>query len=1049
LVHGTVGVLFRILWGLLLGLLIALPLLSWRLGQGPIPLDVLTPAIEGALSDTESGLRVTLGRTALMAGQGIRLLDIHAFDVRAYGPSGDQPIVVVPDMSFSLNFRALLAGRIAPDAIRLAGVRLKLVRDADGRVHLGINGGGAEPGPGSGAVTDLIRDALLGAPDSAKPGRTLNALSVTQAAIEIEDRGLGMAWKVPEADLSFRRIEAGLTASGRLRFDLDGEAVDLALDGTYHKADGSLDLAGRVGGLRPARLARLDPALAGLAGIDLPLSGEAQARLDTEGRLTRLDLDLVVRAGSVRLPAPLGGTVRLAGASLRGGWRREGDRLDLAELRLDFGGPRLSASGAAEGLTGTAGGAVHLDAEAHDVPVDRLRELWPPGLAQNARDWVVANLSKGMAHEATLSMAGRLPPGGDPAALVLTHLGGTIHAEGVTVDYLHPMPPVRGAKADVVYDASKMRIVVTAGEAEGLRLRDGVVVLGGLDQVDQFAEINLAIAGPLSGALRLLDSPPLGYAKALGIEPSRVGGEAETRLTFKFPLLKALRLDDLDIRAEAGAKGVSLPKVALGQDLDSGQLDLVVDTKGLDASGTMVLGGVPASLSWRENFSLRGASFRSRYHLRAAQISEEQRRHFGLTAAPFVAPLLSGPVGADVTITLNDGGRGEIEGRFDLAPARMEVDSFGWSKEAGKPGFAEMMVRLERRDLAAVPAFTVQAPGLDLQGSVAFDGDGAARRVDFSRLMVGRSQGSAVLAISPGGGLDVSFSGPSLDLAPALSSKTKDDDKPDEHGPPLVMAATAKRLWVSEFGGLSDASLSLRREGGDFQMLTLKGGLDGGKGVSVAIAPAATRRRTVSIRSDDAGAVARTFDLYPDLVGGELVVDGSYDDSRPGHPLSGRLRINDYQVRNAPALARLLTVAALTGILDLLRGEGVSFSALEAPFVSSGGLIELKDARAWGPALGITAKGQVDLDRSRLAIEGTVVPAYVLNSALGQIPVLGWLITGGEEGGGVIAFRYTMKGAANDPSVTVNPLSALTPGFLRRLFNLFDDGSGTEARSGG
>lgn len=1043
LVHDAVGVLFRVLWGSLLLLVVAVPLLAWRLEREPIGLDALTPMIERALSDERSGLRVTLGRTVLTAGEGARLLDFHAFDLAAYGPDGDQPILTVPDVSFSLNFRALLAGRIAPDTISLTGVRLALVREAGGRVRLGINGGGAEPTPASGAVGDLIRDALLGEPDPAKPGRTLNAFTITRAMVTIEDRGLGRSWQVPEADLTFRRVEAGLTASGRLRLEIESDRVDLALDADYHKGDGSLGLAARVAGLRPARLAGLDPALAGLAAADLPVSGAARARLAADGRLDRLDLDLAAGAGRLVLPAPLAGTLPLTAAVVKGGYQRERDRLDLSEFRVEFGGPTLTASGAVEGLLG--GGAVRLEAALRDVPVDRLGELWPQGLAQNARDWVVSNLSKGMAREATLALAGRLPPGGDPAGLTLTRLGGTIRADGVTVDYLHPMPLARGVKAEVTYDAHSMRIVLREGEAPGLRLRGGEVLFTGLDQVDQFAEITLDLGGPLAAALWLLDSPPLRYAQALGIDPGRVGGDTTTRVGFKFPLLQALRLDDLDIHAEASVKGLMLPKVALGQDIEGGQLDLTVDAKGLDAVGSVVLGGVPASLSWRENFAARGAPFRSRYHIKAAQLGEEQRRRFGLDAAPFVAPLLAGPVGADVTVSLGDGGKGEIAARLDLAPARMALAPLGWSKEEGKPGSAEVEVRLERRQLAAVPHFAVQSAGLDVRGTVGFDGEGAARRIEFTRLAVGRSEGGGVLTLPPGGGLDFSFSGASLDLAPALADKSEDGQDKD-HGPPLTLSAHARRLWVSEMGALGDASLSFRREGGDFRSLALQGGLEGGHKLSVTIAGDAASRRSLAVHSDDAGAVARAFDLYPDLVGGELTVSGAYDDSVPGHPLTGRLKVTDYQVRNAPALARLLTVAALTGVLDLLRGEGVSFSALEAPFVSKGGLLELKDARAWGPALGITAKGQIDLDRSRLAIEGTVVPAYVLNSALGQIPLLGWLVTGGEEGGGVIAFRYTMKGPADDPSVTVNPLSALTPGFLRRLFNLFDDGSGTEAR---
>jgi hypothetical protein len=64
------------------------------------------------------------------------------------------------------------------------------------------------------------------------------------------------------------------------------------------------------------------------------------------------------------------------------------------------------------------------------------------------------------------------------------------------------------------------------------------------------------------------------------------------------------------------------------------------------------------------------------------------------------------------------------------------------------------------------------------------------------------------------------------------------------------------------------------------------------------------------------------------------------------------------------------------------------------------------------------------------------VPAYVFNSLLGRIPVLGWMFSP-EKGGGVIAARYSVRGPLESPEVTVNPLSTFTPGFLRNLFNIF------------
>src|SRR5207247_1131817 len=86
----------------------------------------------------------------------------------------------------------------------------------------------------------------------------------------------------------------------------------------------------------------------------------------------------------------------------------------------------------------------------------------------------------------------------------------------------------------------------------------------------------------------------------------------------------------------------------------------------------------------------------------------------------------------------------------------------------------------------------------------------------------------------------------------------------------------------------------------------------------------------------------------------------------------------------------------------------------------------------FGEALGVTAEGWVDLDQDRLDLQGTVAPAYALNSLFGNVPIIGTLLGGGSQG--LFAANYRLSGATADPQVTVNPLAALTPGILRQLF---------------
>jgi hypothetical protein len=235
------------------------------------------------------------------------------------------------------------------------------------------------------------------------------------------------------------------------------------------------------------------------------------------------------------------------------------------------------------------------------------------------------------------------------------------------------------------------------------------------------------------------------------------------------------------------------------------------------------------------------------------------------------------------------------------------------------------------------------------------------------------------------------------------------------------------------------------RDRRDWRQVHIEGQVGHDQPLKVDIQPAANNRRSVKITGGDAGAVFHSFDIYDNVVGGQLTVEGTYDDSLPRQPLSGTLLVADFQLVKAPILARLLTVAALTGIVDVLQGSGIPFSSLEAPFTLADGVLELRDARASGTSLGLTAKGQVDLDNQILAIEGTIVPIYTINAALGKIPVLGSLFSD-EKGGGVFAMNYSLNGPSKDPSVVVNPLSALTPGMLRRLFDIFGNGHETEVR---
>jgi AsmA-like C-terminal region len=195
--------------------------------------------------------------------------------------------------------------------------------------------------------------------------------------------------------------------------------------------------------------------------------------------------------------------------------------------------------------------------------------------------------------------------------------------------------------------------------------------------------------------------------------------------------------------------------------------------------------------------------------------------------------------------------------------------------------------------------------------------------------------------------------------------------------------------------------------------------------------------RSVTVTAADAGALLRAIDAANSIGGGRLAVFGQFldgqIDSTGGRPLSGRVEMDDFHVLKGAGFGKVLQALTVYGLADAMKGPGLSFSRLVAPFEWRDGVLRVSDARAFSPSLGLTGTGTVDFDTGTVDMNGTIVPAYFFNSLLGRVPVIGRLFSP-ERGGGLIAASYSVTGRLDDPAVRVNPLTALAPGFIREMF---------------
>ncbi len=143
------------------------------------------------------------------------------------------------------------------------------------------------------------------------------------------------------------------------------------------------------------------------------------------------------------------------------------------------------------------------------------------------------------------------------------------------------------------------------------------------------------------------------------------------------------------------------------------------------------------------------------------------------------------------------------------------------------------------------------------------------------------------------------------------------------------------------------------------------------------------------------------------------------------------LKITNFKVKEVPVLAKILTLASLQGIADLLTGEGIRFNEFEMDYRTKNNLTEIDEMYAIGPAISIMMEGYIEKDNIT-SLRGTLVPATTINKNIAKIPLLGNILVGGKSGEGIFGVSFKIKGPPNDLKSTVNPVKTLTPRFITR-----------------
>src|SRR6056300_1560637 len=179
--------------------------------------------------------------------------------------------------------------------------------------------------------------------------------------------------------------------------------------------------------------------------------------------------------------------------------------------------------------------------------------------------------------------------------------------------------------------------------------------------------------------------------------------------------------------------------------------------------------------------------------------------------------------------------------------------------------------------------------------------------------------------------------------------------------------------------------------------------------------------------SDEAKPLVDRYKFIKGFSEGKL----NFYSSKKNNQSKSNLKIYDFKLKELPALTKILSLASLQGIADLLSGEGIRFSEFEMNFDNKADLMTINEIYAIGPAISILMEGYIEKD-NLISLRGTLIPATTINKTIGSIPLIGNILVGKKVGEGVFGVSFKIKGPPKDLETTVNPIKTLTPRFITR-----------------
>lgn len=1042
--------------------LLLLLIFIWQLYKGPIAVPFLQPYIVKALNHDNGEYQVTVESVNLELVRSIRPIKIIANNV-VYRKNDETFVVNAPRTFVSFSIKALLRGVVAPSSIEVKdpsvyifttyGVKDKNKKDEVSKKKLEY-------------YFDEFEDFIekFNSEDNTYPESYINDIRVKNAEVEFHEVDLGRKWILSDVNYSFERNLMNIETEVNALLNVQDKSIPIGLEAEYRPISNKIGLQVYFSDLIPyAVMDNLlnDERIPGLYKINLPVSGKiggvvniAEVMKNKEDIIKSLDtavekLNFQVEGGSgnILFEDNEDSAYKISSFLLEGTIEGGLNQLNIKDADFDLGGQKTKLSFSAEGmkkllLEGSLQDLkLTLQAKVDNMKFDDLSKYWPKYIATPAWEWCKDSIYGGEIKNADFSFDFAYDK--KKQAFAFDKLSGVGDIEDSNLNYLTGMPDLKNLYGRAEFSNDTIKINVDKGVSEEVFLTGGFVKLYDLNKYDNFAEIDLVMSSSITDALKMIDHPPLGYTSDLGLDPSAIKGDTETELKLNFELKNDLKPEEVKVEVKSNLLNVEIPDVIKGKALTAEELKLLVTNEGMSVIGEAKLEDIPIALVWDENFNNK--DYKSKYKI-SFKLNEETKKKLGINFGILNPPYISGYANVDAEILAYNDDKTIVNLKANLNNADIDYSFLGFKKDVNQPAVITAKLDIKKDKLNGIPSFSLSKSDFSLKGKIDLDKNGDVKIVDIYDIKGPKTSAKAKIefANTKKQKVKLNVSGNSYDLTEFFdkkenSSKTKksssknDDDDDLENVTDADIFIAVNKLWtnpnvpVTNFAGTAKLV-----NGVGVQEMHMVGNYGNKKDITLKFdyVPRPNGEFLLAIDSNNAGATLKVLRIYDNMSGGNLRIEAKRNKNKE---FIGHAKMRDFSIHNTPVVAKLLTVASFTGMLNLLTGEGLAFSHADAPFEYKNKVLSLKEAKAFGNVMGITANGSYDRRQEEFDIKGVIAPAYSINTFIGKIPLVGNLLSGKD--GTVFAANYSITGDLSDPQVNINPLSALSPSSLKDLMN--------------